>query len=167
MNNVSSFKNAVFSFLKSIGQTFKNKGSGFYVAAVAWVLSLAHTVTYSCVPQDIYNVWSTVWGIAGIILFICFSLFPKFSVFAPISLMVSSIMCLMSAAAADGIIDYLSTRFFDGISVQKIFALPFSVWFSVLSFVVAFILASVAMYLPQSKNKLSESTQIVSAEEKI
>lgn len=137
--------------LGGIKQTILNKGAGFYVGAAAWLLTLIHTITYSGVSGDIYSGAVIAAGVVGIILFPALSLFKRTSGLAPIVLMICDFMCLMCAAGADGIIDYLSTQFFDGFSAAKIFSLPFAVWFSVLSFVISFILASVAIYLPQAK----------------
>lgn len=129
------------------------RGAGFWVGLVAWVLTFVHTITCSGISHDIFAPATIGVGVAGIILFPLLSLFKKTSSLAPVALMICDFLCLTCAAGADGIIDYLATQFFDGISLQKIFNLPFSVWFSVLSFVVSFILASVAIYLPQLKKK--------------
>ncbi len=138
---------------EGLKRNFMQKSAGFYVGAAAWLLTFIHTIVYSSVPGEIFSTGVIAAGVVGIILFPALSLFKRTSSLAPVALMVCDFMCLMCAAGADGIIDYLSTQFFDGFSLAKIFALPFPVWFSVLSFVVSFIAASVAIYLPQYKKE--------------
>ena len=151
-NTNNSSTGIISAVVAHIKETVLTKSVGFYVAAVAWLLTLIHTITYaSGVPGDIYSGSVVGVGVTAIILFPLLSLSKKTSPVAPIVLMICDFMALMCMAGADGIIDYMSTQFFDGFSVGKIFTLPFGVWFSALSFFVSFIIASVAMYLPQQK----------------
>ncbi len=151
-NTNNSSTGIIPAVVAHIKETVLTKSVGFYVAAVAWLLTLIHTITYaSGVPGDIYSGSVVGVGVTAIILFPLLSLSKKTSPVAPIVLMICDFMALMCMAGADGIIDYMSTQFFDGFSVGKIFTLPFGVWFSALSFIVSFIIASVAMYLPQQK----------------
>jgi hypothetical protein len=77
--------------------------------------------------------------------------------------MISSFLCITAFIKAEGIIDYLSTQFFDGFSMEKLFSLPFPVWFSMFSFVLSFIIASVAIYLPQNRTKVNANNDGESA----
>ena len=129
------------------------KSIGFYVGAIAWLLTVANLIAYNSVPMDIYNTNATLWSLAGLALFVVFSLFKRTSDLAPLSLMIGNFMGLLAFVQAAGTIDYLSTHFLDGFSMQAVFALPTEVWFSILSFVVAFLAASLAMYLPQIKKE--------------
>ena len=151
MNGNRDIKSIATAAGGEIKSAVLTKGAGFYVGAAAWLLTLIHTITYSTVPDDIFNPAVIAVGVVGLILFPAFSLFKKTSVFAPIALMICDFMALMGMASADGIIDYLSTQFFNGVTLEAIFSLPFGLWFSALSFVVSFILSSVAIYLPQQK----------------
>ena len=158
MNGNRDIKSIATAAGGEIKSAVLTKGAGFYVGAAAWLLTLIHTITYSTVPDDIFNPAVIAVGVVGLILFPAFSLFKKTSVFAPIALMICDFMALMCMAGADGIVDYLSTQLFNGVSLEAIFSLPFGVWFSALSFVVSFILSSVAIYLPQQKKEQSAVT---------
>lgn len=154
---MSDFKGTMQRAASYVGGEIKSaalsKAAGFYVGAAAWLLTLVHTITYSTIPGDISNPAVIAVGVVGIILFPLLSLFKKTSVLAPIALMICDFMALMCTAGADGIIDYLSTQFFNGVTLEAIFSLPFGLWFSAISFIVSFILSSVAIYLPQQKRE--------------
>ena len=139
---------------REIKRTLCTKRAGFYVGAAAWVLTLAHTFTYTAVPKELFNGSVILCSVLGLVLFAALSLFTKTSSLAPIALMVCDFLCITSFAAADGIVDYFSTQFFDGFSLSKLFALPMPVWFSILSFVISFLLSLVAIFLPQNKSEL-------------
>ncbi|NLC16343.1 MAG: hypothetical protein GX756_00465 [Clostridiales bacterium] len=158
--------NRFVAVAKTIGNEIKEcvttKWIGFYVTLAAFALSIAHTFAYSAISRTIYNGQVIVFSVLGIVAFILFSLYRRTSLLAPIALMISSFLSLTAFIKAEGIIDYLSTVFFDGFSMGKLFSLPFPVWFSMVSFVLCFIIASVAMYIPQNR-KIKETVEKNSA----
>ena len=87
--------------------------------------------------------------IIGIILFVILSIFKFTSSLAPVSLLVCGFLSLIFIAQAEGFIDYFSTQFFEGVSLDVILKLPVPVLITVLSIVLTFIISSVSMYLPQ------------------
>lgn len=146
-----------------IKQSLLTKWIGFYVALAAFILTMAHTFAYSAISKTIYNNQVIIFSVLGILAFALFSLYRRTSLLAPISLMISSFLCITAFIKAEGIIDYLSTQFFDGFSMEKLFSLPFPVWFSMFSFVLSFIIASVAIYLPQNRTKVNANNDGESA----
>lgn len=150
-------KNKSMSFLNSVGNEIKEtvltKTYGCYVALVAWLLTFIQSITYNFVSVELFNSGVIVASVCGVILFIVFSLFRKTSTLAPVILMACDACALFAFATADGIVDVFSTLFFDGFSLGKLFTLPTAVWMSLFSFVLSFIIASVAVYLPQNKKK--------------
>ncbi len=145
------------SFLNSVGNEIKEtvltKTYGCYVALVAWLLTFIQSITYNFVSVELFNSGVIVASVCGVILFIVFSLFRKTSTLAPVILMACDACALFAFASADGIVDVFSTLFFDGFSLSKLFTLPTAEWMSLFSFVLSFIIASVAVYLPQNKKK--------------
>ena len=95
-------------------------------------------------------------GWIGFFVALVLAFFRKTRTLAPITLMIVDFLSLMFFAQADGLIDYLSTAFFSGVSLEAIFKLPVPVWLSVFCFIISFIVSSVAMYL--SWNKKSKTT---------
>ena len=150
-------KNKSMSFLNSVGNEIKEtvltKTYGCYVALVAWLLTFIQSITYNFVSVELFNSGVIVASVCGVILFIVFSLFRKTSTLAPVILMACDACALFAFASAGGIVDVFSTLFFDGFSLGKLFTLPTAEWVSLFSFVLSFIIASVAMYLPQNKKK--------------
>ena len=126
----------------------RNKSVGFFIGLIACVLMIVNMILYKGVPSDIYSVEATYWAIGGIVVFLVCTCFSVTSEIGAIALMVSSFMGIAAFAQAPGTIDYLSTAFFDGFSVSAVFALPTAVWGSILTFIAAFVVASVAMFLP-------------------
>lgn len=152
--------NKFLAILKGLGLEIKTtvltKGSGFIVGGIAFVLTFIQMITYTQVPENIYNGMVVVFALLGLLFFVLFSLFRKTSSLAPIFLMVFDLLCVTAFASAEGLIDYLSTAFFSGFSLEAVFALPFAVWFSVLCFLLSFILSSVAIYLPQQRKEKAD-----------
>lgn len=150
-------KNKSMSFLNSVGNEIKEtvltKTYGCYVALVAWLLTFIQSITYNFVSVELFNSGVIVASVCGVILFIVFSLFRKTSTLATVILMACDACALFAFATADGIVDVFSTLFFDGFSLGKLFNLPTAEWMSLFSFVLSFIIASVAVYLPQNKKK--------------
>lgn len=144
-------------FLNSVGNEIKEtvltKTYGCYVALVAWLLTFIQSITYNFVSVELFNSGVIVASVCGVILFIVFSLFRKTSTLATVILMACDACALFAFATADGIVDVFSTLFFDGFSLGKLFNLPTAEWVSLFSFVLSFIIASVAVYLPQNKKK--------------
>ena len=129
------------------------KSAGFFIGLIACALLIVNLVAYNYVPFDIYMLDATFWAFGGIVLFLIFSCFNRTAELAPITLMVSSFMALLAFVQAPGTIDYFSTQFFDGSSLKSLFALPMPVWGSILSVIAAFVVSSVAMYLPFAKRR--------------
>ena len=142
--------------LKEIEITIKTKWIGFYAAAVAWVLTFIQMITYSQIggiEETLFSAGVIVSCVIGMILFLLLSLFRKTSPIAPIVLMICDLLCLMFFVGAEGFQDYFSTQFFDGFSMGKLFSLGAPVWFSMLSFILSFVISSVAIYLPQNRRQ--------------
>ncbi len=135
----------------------KKKNVGFYISLLAWILTLAHMFVYRGIAEELYSAKVFYFALAGVVAFVVLSLFSRTSELAPIALMVCNFMCIVSFAAQDGVVDYFSTQFFDGFSIEAVFKLPVSVWFSLLAFVAAFILSSLAMYIPQVRRKKNKA----------
>ncbi len=148
-------ENKYMTFLKSVGKEIKEtvltKSYGCYVALAAWLLTLIQIITYGFVSVELFHSGVIVSSVLGVIFFIILSLFRKTSPLAPVILMVCDIVALLSFASADGIVDVFSTLFFDGFSLGKLFTLPTAEWMSIFSFVLSFLISSVAVYLPQNK----------------
>lgn len=134
------------------GSKMKTKKSiGFYIGLLAFVLTVAYGVAYMGISPDLYNNMIVVYAVIGCLAFVLLSLTRKTSELAPAALMVCSMLSIMAFVSTDGMIDYLSTQFFGGFSMETILAMPFAIWFSVFAFVGCFLLGSLAMYLPQYK----------------
>ena len=131
----------------------RNRSVRFFIGLVACVLMIVNLISYRNVPSDIYSAEATYWMIGGIAVFVICSCFSILTEIASISLMVSSFMGIAAFAQAPGTIDYLSTAFFDGFSINAIFALPTDVWLSIFTFILSFVVASVAMFLPFVKEE--------------
>ena len=126
----------------------RDRSAGFFVGLAACIFMIVNLISYRSVPSDIYSAKATYWMIGGIAVFAICSCFALLSEIASISLMVSSFMGIAAFAQAPGTIDYLSTAFFDGFSINAIIALPTDVWLSIFTFILSFVVASVAMFLP-------------------
>lgn len=156
-------------FFQKLGNYYlnllKNKRAGFYVSAVAALLMIVQTIVYSSAPVEVFNPLGVTLSIVGIVLFVVFAFSVKqVEILAPISLMVINFSCIVAYAQADGLLDYFSTQFFSGFSLKTLFSLPVGVWLPIILFLVNFILASVAMYLPQSKKETKENSNKVLSE---
>lgn len=148
-------ENKMTAFLKTVGneikQTVLTKSYGCYVALAALVLTFIQIITYNFVSVELFHAGVIVSSVLGVVFFIILSLFRKTSPLAPVILMVCDLVALLCFASADGIVDVFSTLFFDGFSLGKLFTLPTAEWVSIFSFVLSFIISSVAVYLPQNK----------------
>lgn len=137
--------------LNVLKEWISSKAIGFYFSLSAWVLMIVELIFYPSVPVDIMNGNVTLVLIIGIILFVILSIFKFTSSLAPVSLLVCGFLSLIFIAQAEGFIDYFSTQFFEGVSLDVILKLPVPVLITVLSIVLTFIISSVSMYLPQVK----------------
>lgn len=159
------------NFLQVVGgeikQSVLSKSYGCFVALAACVLTLAQTFAYPFVSGELFSAGVIVSSVLGVILFVALSLFKKTSRLAPIALMICDFLALIAFAGADGIVDVFSTLFFDGFSIGKIFRLPVAEWFCVLSFILAFVISSVAVYLPQNKKEAVREESIRNEREEV
>ena len=137
--------------LNVLKEWISSKAIGFYFSLAAWVLMIVELIFYPSVPVDIMNSNVTLVLIIGVILFVILSIFKFTSSLAPVSLLVCGFLSLIFIAQAEGFIDYFSTQFFEGVSLDVILKLPVPVLITVLSIVLTFIISSVSMYLPQVK----------------
>lgn len=148
-------ENKFIYILKGVGneikQTVLTKSYGCYVALAAWLLTFIQLIVYNFVSVELFNSGVIAASVCGVIFFIVLSLFRKTSPLAPVILMACDACALFAFVSADGIVDVFSTLFFDGFSIGKIFTLPTPEWMSVFSFVLSFVISSVACYLPQNK----------------
>lgn len=158
MTSDNKFLNTMQSVGKSIIENFKTKWIGCFISVVAWVVSIISLFAFSAISEELFN--GTVFGIifCGIILYTILSVFSQTSSLAPIALMVCSYIGLLLMVGSGDMIDYISTQFFGGVSLAKIFSLPFSVWFSIFGLLFSFIVSSVAMYFPQNRKSKLENT---------
>lgn len=150
--------------------TIKTKWIGCFVALAAWLLTFIHMITYSQIgkiDEGLFSAGVIVSCVIGLIAFAALSLFRKTSQLAPAALMICDLMCLMFFVGAENFQDYFSTQFFDGFSMGKLFSLGAPVWFSMFSFIISFIVASVAMYLPQNRKTKPENDGKELAEGKV
>lgn len=150
--------------------TIKTKWIGCFVALAAWLLTFIHMITYSQIgkiDEGLFSAGVIVSCVIGLIAFAALSLFRKTSQLAPAALMICDLMCLMFFVGAENFQDYFSTQFFDGFSMGKLFSLGAPVWFSMFSFIISFIVASVAMYLPQNRKTKPENDDKELAEGKV
>lgn len=140
--------------------TIKTKWIGCFVALAAWLLTFIHMITYSQigkVEEGLFSAGVIVSCVIGLIAFAALSLFRKTSQLAPVALMICNLLCVMFFAGSSNFQDFFSTKFFNGFSFGTLFSLGVPVWFSLLSFLLSFVIASVAMYLPQNRKTKSEN----------
>lgn len=140
----------------NIKENFTTKRFGFYVGLAAFILMIALLIVYSGIDKTLFNSNVILFVVLGIVLYIVLSVFKQTALLAQVSLMVFSFLSFCAFASTDGMVDYLSTQFFDGISFAKLMSLDSNFLFSALLMLLTFIVASVAMYMPQNK-KLIES----------
>lgn len=129
----------------------KNKSYGFYVGVAALIFTIIQLITYSMVPNSLYNWVVILYSVLGIVLFIGCSLYRPISFLAPIFLMIFDFLSLIGFAQGDGIIDYFSTAFFSGVSIDAFFSMDAGVYLSIIFIVLSFIVSSVSVYLRQEK----------------
>ena len=141
------------NILEILKKWISSKAIGFYFSLVSLVLMIIELIFYPGVPIDIMNGNVIIVLVIGIVLFIGLSIFKFTSSIAPISLLVCGFLSLIFIAQAEGFIDYFSTQFFEGVSLDVILKLPVPVLVTVLSIILSFIISSVSIYLPQVKNE--------------
>ena len=140
----------IFKILK---KWISSKAIGFYFSLVSLVLMIVELIFYPGVPTDIMNGNVIIVLVFGILLFIGLSIFKFTSSIAPISLLVCGFLSLIFIAQAEGFIDYFSTQFFEGVSLDVILKLPIPVLITIISIILSFVISSVSIYLPQVKNE--------------
>lgn len=138
----------------NIKENFTTKRFGFYVGLAAFILMIALLIVYSGIDKTLFNSNVILFVVLGMVLYIVLSIFKQTAILAQVSLMVFSFLSFCVFASTDGMIDFLSTQFFDGISLTKIFSLDFNFLFSAILMLVIFIVASIAMYMPQNKKSI-------------
>lgn len=138
----------------NIKENFTTKRFGFYVGLAAFILMIALLIAYSGIDKTLFNSNVILFVVLGIVLYIVFSVFKQTALLAQVSLMVFSFLSFCAFASTDGMVDYLSTQFFDGISFAKLMSLDSNFLFSALLMLLTFIVASVAMYMPQNKKSI-------------
>lgn len=124
---------------------------------IAWILTVAAAIAYKGIDEALYSTTVFYFALAGAGAFVALSIFGRTSELAPVALMVCNFLGITTFAAQDGVIDYFSTQFFDGFSAEAVFKLPFAVWFSLAGLAIAFVLASLAMYIPQVKRRKNKA----------
>lgn len=172
---MSSFKDVMSTIwdkikwvASKVWERLKAKNFGFYVACAAWLLTFIHMITYSQIggiEEGLFSIGVIICCIIALVAFPVLAWFKETSRLAPVSLMVCDLLCLMFFVGADNFQDFFSTQFFDGFSMGKLFSLGAPLWFSLFSFVISFVIASAAIYMPQErKAKEPEQTDGGSAE---
>ncbi len=158
------------TFAQGFGERIKecilSKSYGCYISLAACVLTLLQIFIYPFVQTQLFSANVIVFSVLAVVFFVGLSLYRRTSFLGALLLMIFDFLSLIAFAGAEGIVDVFSTLFFDGFSIGKIFTLPFAEWFCVLSFVLTFILSSVALYLPQNKKEKerAEKPEIVQEE---
>lgn len=146
-------EDSILLFFKAIGKEIKEciltKWIGCFIALVAVVLSIVQAITYSGVAEQDFNSVAVICSVLGAVLFLILSLFRQTSSLAPVVLMVCDLVALLAFGSA--IVDYFTTEFFDGFSLGKLMEREAAYSFSTLSFVISFVVSSVAVYVPQNR----------------
>lgn len=142
------------NILKVVKNWISSKAIGFYFTLAAWILLIVEAIAYPSVPVDILNSNVSLILVVGIILFIVLSIFKQTATLAPIATLVCGFLSLIFIAQAEGFIDYFSTQFFEGVSLDVILKLPSPVLTTIICILLGFIISSISIYLPQvKKNK--------------
>lgn len=137
-----------------VWERFKSKNFGFYVALAAWLLTFVHMITYSQigkVGEGLFHPGVIISCVIALVAFLVLAWFKVTSKLAPVVLMVSSLLCLFFFANSSNFQDFFSTKFFEGFSFNLLFSLGVPLWFSLFSFLISFVIASAAMYMPQER----------------
>lgn len=144
-------------FLKKLGLNIKDnlqtKTYGFYVGLASLTIMILLAFIYGGIEKTLFNSDVMLCAILGICLFVVFSIFKETALLSQVSIVVFSFLSFCAFANTDGMIDYVSTQFFDGFSMAKLFALDYHFWLSIILILLAFIVSSVALYMPQNKTK--------------
>lgn len=144
-------------FLKKLGLNIKDnlqtKTYGFYVGLASLTIMILLAFIYGGIEKTLFNSDVMLYAILGICLFVVFSIFKETALLSQVSIVVFSFLSFCAFANTDGMIDYVSTQFFDGFSMAKLFALDYHFWLSIILILLAFIVSSVALYMPQNKTK--------------
>lgn len=151
------------SFFKKIGreikQTVLTKRFGFWVGFAALVFTIIQAIIYSFMPKNISSSAVIIISIVGAIVFVVLQLFRQTSALAAIVLMICDFACITAFVGADGMIDYVTTQFFAGISAEAIKGLHGAMLPSVIFMALSFIVSSFAIYMPQNKKPADASAQ--------
>ncbi len=144
-------------YLKKLGsiikENFLTKTYGFYVGLASFIIMILIACIYCGIGSTLYNSNVMLYVILGICLFVVFSIFKETALLSQVSVVVFSFLSFCAFANTDGLIDYVSTQFFDGFSMAKFFDLDYHFWLSIILILLAFIVSSVALYMPQNKTK--------------
>lgn len=158
-----AFLSSCKTFFKKIGreikQTVLTKRFGFWVGVVALVLTVIQAIIYSFMPKNISSSSVVIISIVGAVVFVVLQLFRQTSPLAAIVLMICDFACITAFASADGMIDYVTTQFFAGISAEAIKGLHGAMLPSLIFMVLSFIVSSFAIYMPQNKKPVDASTE--------
>ena len=138
--------------LNVLKKWFESKAIGFYFSLVAWVLLLIELIVYPGVPSDILNSNVSLILVIGVISFVLLVILRQTSSLAPLATLVCGFLSLIFLAQAEGFIDYFSTQFFEGVSLEVILKLPLPVLLTVLCILLGFVISSISIYLPQVKD---------------
>ena len=144
-------------FLKKLGISIKDnfltKTYGFYVSLASFIIMILIACIYCGIDPTLYNSNVMLYAILGICLFVVFSIFKETALLSQVSIVAFSFLSFCAFANTDGLIDYVSTQFFDGFTLTKLFALDYHFWLSIVLILLAFFVSSVALYMPQNKTK--------------
>lgn len=150
--------------IKGIGSEIKEniltKWIGCFVGLAALLLTVVNAIVYSNMLETLFNPAVIAYCVVGIVFFAALSLFKQTSWLAPITLMLTNILSIGGFASADGMIDYVTSTFFGGFSVEAWNSLPIEFRFCLVSFVITFIISSVAIYLPQNRKPKARAEDV-------
>ena len=111
------------SVLKKLGLSIKDnfltKTYGFYVGLASFIIMILIACIYCGIGSTLYNSNVMLYVILGICLFVVFSIFKETALLSQVSVVVFSFLSFCAFANTDGLIDYVSTQFFDGFTLAK------------------------------------------------
>ena len=143
--------------LNSIRNNFKTKSYGFYVALAPFVVTIVYSIMYLLLKdKTLFNVSTVIWGFAGCGAFLVLTMFSETSKYAPIVLVAANLFGLVGIAEAENFIDYITTVFFGGFSLEVLFSIDPNYLVPLVGSVLSLIISCVAMYLPQNKKQPKE-----------
>ena len=134
-------------------KSLRRRGRGFYLTAIAALLSLAISIVYIIgYTGSVYFFGFVFWmPLAAAAAFIALSPFPALGHLAAcVTGLVDFIMLLLFIVH---FIPYLTGIFYSGITAQALSSLDFAFVFTLFGTIVAIVLANMGMYMPHTREE--------------